>query len=106
VQAHAFALWWSTATNTATWPSRVQAVVMSVPHMASIVSGMIVPSWLRPPGRAGARGRQQSVLAHQTQHTVTRRAKPGEAQARPHLAVAFAMEGTGVEQALSRELKV
>jgi len=51
----------------------------------------------RPPGRAGARGRQQSVLAHQTQHTVTRRAKPGEAQARPHLAVALAMEGTGVE---------
>ena len=52
------ALWWSTATKTATWPSSVQVVVMSVPHIVSTWSGMIVPSWLRgprgEPARAGA----------------------------------------------------
>ena len=39
---------WSTATKTATWPySSVKVAVMSVPHIVSIVSGMIVPSWGR-----------------------------------------------------------
>src|SRR3954451_7600502 len=40
---------WSTATNTAAWPSPVIVAVRSVPHIVSIVSGMIVPSWLRGP---------------------------------------------------------
>ena len=40
---------WSTATNTATWPSPVQVVVKSVPHMVSTASGMMVPSWPRGP---------------------------------------------------------
>ena len=36
---------WSTAMKTATWPcSTVKAAVMSVPHMVSMVSVMIVPS--------------------------------------------------------------
>jgi hypothetical protein len=46
---------WSTATNTAAWPSPVTVVVRSVPHMVSIVSGMIVPSWLRGPRGAPVR---------------------------------------------------
>ena len=37
------------ATNTAAWPSPVQVVVRSVPHMLSTVSGMMVPSWSRGP---------------------------------------------------------
>src|SRR3954462_10848335 len=40
---------WSSATNTAAWPSPVIVVVRSVPHIASSLSGMIVPSWLRGP---------------------------------------------------------
>src|SRR5918912_769563 len=40
---------WSTATNTAAWPSPVIVEVRSVPHIVSTVSGMIVPSWLRGP---------------------------------------------------------
>ena len=43
------ALQWSMATNTAAWPSPVQVVVRSVPHMMSTASGMMVPSWLRGP---------------------------------------------------------
>jgi hypothetical protein len=31
------------------WPSPVIVVVRSVPHIASTVSGMMVPSWLRGP---------------------------------------------------------
>jgi hypothetical protein len=40
---------WSTATNTAAWPSPVIVVVRSVPHIVSTVSGMMVPSWRRGP---------------------------------------------------------
>ena len=53
---------WSTATKTATWPcSSVKAAVMSFAivlepmaddgssHIASTLSGMIVPSWARGP---------------------------------------------------------
>ncbi len=43
------ALQWSTATNTAAWPSPVQVVVRSVPQRVSTVSGTMVPSWLRGP---------------------------------------------------------
>ena len=35
--------------NTVAWPSPVIVVVRSVPHIASTVSGMMVPSWLRGP---------------------------------------------------------
>jgi hypothetical protein len=41
---------WSIATKTATWPCCIVIVaVMSVPHIVSIVCGMIVPSWARGP---------------------------------------------------------
>ncbi len=43
------ALWWPAATSTATWPSRVQAVVMPMPHVMSRTAGMMVPPWLRGP---------------------------------------------------------
>ena len=33
----------------------VKAAVMSVPHIASILSGMIVPSWVRGPRRRPTR---------------------------------------------------
>ena len=46
---------WSTATNTAAWPSPVIVAVRSVPHIVSIASGMMVPSWLRGPRGAPAR---------------------------------------------------
>jgi hypothetical protein len=36
-------------TNTATCPSPVRVVVRSVPHIVSTVSGMVVPSCVRPP---------------------------------------------------------
>jgi hypothetical protein len=35
---------WSTATNTAAWPSPVTTVVRSIPHIASTRSVTIVPS--------------------------------------------------------------
>jgi hypothetical protein len=35
--------------NTAAGPSPVNVVVRSVPHMVSMVSGMMVPSWFRGP---------------------------------------------------------
>ena len=38
---------WSTATNTAAWPSPVVTEVRSVPHMRSTRSVVIVPSWAR-----------------------------------------------------------
>src|SRR5215213_102549 len=84
---------WSTATNTAAWPSPVTVVVRSVPHIVSIVSGMIVPS--RPARRAGPRGGEQIVLAHQPQHPPPRGAGPAVAQPRPYLAVALAVERAG-----------
>jgi hypothetical protein len=46
---------WSTATKTAAWPSPVIVVVRSVPHMVSIIPGMMVPSWLRGPRGAPVR---------------------------------------------------
>src|SRR3954465_3858654 len=46
---------WSTATNTAAWPSPVIVAVRSVPHIVSMVAGMIVPSWLRGPRGAPVR---------------------------------------------------
>jgi hypothetical protein len=49
VDADALGEQWSTVTNTAACPSPVTVVVRSVPHMVSIVSGMIVPSWVRGP---------------------------------------------------------
>ena len=62
---------WSTATNTATWPcSVVTAAVMSVPHIASILSGMIVPSWLR-----GPRGRPTRLVAKRPLSRIRRRTR-------------------------------
>ena len=49
------ALQWSRATKTAAWPSPVQVVVRSVPHIVSTVSGMMVPAWLRGPRGEPAR---------------------------------------------------
>ena len=94
---------WSTATNTAAWPSPVQVVVRSVPHMVSTASGMMVPSWAaRAPGRADPRGREQVVLAHQPQHPALGGAHPGVAQPGPDLAVPLAVEGAGGEHGADR----
>src|SRR5215212_4335905 len=48
-----------------------------------------------PPGSTSALGRQQPVLAHQSQHPPARGAKAGKAQPGPHLAIALAMKGAG-----------
>ena len=89
---------WSTATNTAAWPSPVTVVVRSVPHIVSIVSGMIVPSWLRgprgAPTRAGA-SRSCSRISRRTRRLEVR--MPAMAQPRPHLAVALAVERAKAE---------
>jgi hypothetical protein len=62
---------WSTAMNTATWPcSTVTVAVMSVPHIASIVSGMIVPSWFR-----GPRGWPMRVVAARPFSRIGRRTR-------------------------------
>jgi hypothetical protein len=64
------------ATKTATWPcSTASVTVMAVPHMVLIVSGMIVPSWLR-----GPRGRPGRIVAwrpfsHQAADPLLRRAR-------------------------------
>ena len=66
---------------------------MSVPHMASTVSGMIVPSWLR-----GPRGRPDRVAAARPFSRISRRTRSFEvrrppcAQPRPDLAIALAMK--------------
>jgi hypothetical protein len=65
---------WSTAMKTATWPSStVRAAVMSVPHIASMTSGMIVPSWLR-----GPRGRPALVAAARPFSRISRRTRSFE----------------------------
>ena len=46
---------WSTATNTAAWPSPVTTEVRSVPHIRSTRSVVIVPSWALGPRGAPAR---------------------------------------------------
>ena len=89
---------WSTATNTAAWPSPVTVVVRSVPHIVSIVSGMMVPSWVRgprgEPAREGA-SRPCSRISRSTRRFEVR--TPAMAQPRPDLAVALAVEGAGGE---------
>ncbi len=57
--------------NTATSPcSTVNAAVMSVPHILSMVSGMIVPSWLR-----GPRGEPVRVAADRPFSRMSRRTR-------------------------------
>ena len=67
---------------------------MSVPHILSSGSGMIVPLWLRGPG-GGRRGSAPSrpCLPHQAQHAAPSRcAGPAMTQPRPDLAVALAVK--------------
>ena len=74
-------------------PSPVMVEVRSVPHMASIRSVRMVPSWaLGPCGRPTRPRRQQAVLAHQTEHASLGGADAGEAQPRPDLAMTLAVE--------------
>src|ERR1700682_1996776 len=73
---------WSTAMNTAAWPSPVIVVVRSVPHIMSTASGMMVPSWLR-----GAGGDAPHHPAFCGPHA-------GNAQPCPDLAVTFTVERT------------
>jgi hypothetical protein len=97
------ALQWSMAMNTAAWPSPVTVVVRSVPHIASTVSGMMVPSWLRwATGRAGPRGGEQVVFAHQPQHAPLRGPHAAVAQPGPDLAVPLAVERAGGERGADR----
>ena len=82
---------WSTAMKIVAGPSSVQPAVASIPHMASGRSGMIVPScavgpWGWPRPRRG----QQARLAHQPEDARLAGPDPGQAQPRPHLAVALA----------------
>ena len=44
-------------------------------------------------------GGEQLMLAHQAEHAPQRRSHAGHAQPRPYLAVAFAMEGRGLDRA-------
>jgi len=53
----------------------------------------------RPAGQAGPRRRQQGVLAHQAQHAAFRGPDAGDAQPRPDLVRALAMEGAVVKHA-------
>ena len=55
--------------------------------------GAVVVAWSAE--RVDPRGCQQGVLAHQLQHTMPGGANTGKAQAGPHLAIPFAMEGAG-----------
>src|SRR3954453_20142410 len=90
---------WSTATNTAAWPSPVITAVMSVPHMVSTRSVVIVPSWglraVRPPGALVGR---QAVLAGEPQDAAAAGADARETQPRPELAVALAGEGAAGQE--------
>src|SRR5436309_15899463 len=89
--------------NTVAWPSPVIVVVRSVPHIASSVSGMMVPSWLRGPrGEPTRVGASKLFLSHQPEHPSHRRAGPGITQSRPDLAMPLAMERTGGEYILDR----
>src|SRR4051812_30955728 len=84
---------WSTAMNTAAWPSPVIVVVRSVPHIMSTASGMMVPSWLRGAARrSDTRRGEQIVLSREPQHPAFRGPHTGNAQPRPDLAVAFTVE--------------
>ena len=70
------------------------------PHMTSMVSGMIVPSWLRVPNgpvRAGAR----SPRSRKSRNSLNTRWRVQnlQTQARPHVALRIAVEGTGTEHA-------
>src|SRR3954452_2314979 len=82
---------WSTATNTAAWPSPVSTEVRSVPHIRSTRSVVIVPSCaLGPPGALRC---QQAVRPHEPQDAAAAGADAGEAQPGPELAVTLAVEG-------------
>src|SRR4051812_11811656 len=82
---------WSTATNTAAWPSPVSTEVRSVPHIRSTRPVVIVPSCaLGPPGALRC---QQAVRPHEPQDAAAAAADAGEAQPGPELAVTLAVEG-------------
>src|SRR5437763_14590343 len=89
--------------NTVAWPSPVIVVVRSVPHIASTVSGMMVPSWLR-----GPRGEPTRVGASKLFCRISRSTRridgagPGITQSRPDLAMPLAVERTGGEYILDR----
>ena len=83
---------------------------LSIPE-SEASRGVDAPHLVGPPGQDGSLvplrldrlrlplRRQQFVLAHQAQHAPQRRPHAGQPQPRPNLAVAFAVEGRGLDRA-------
>src|SRR5690349_9861306 len=90
---------WSTATNTAAWPSPViTGGQVGAPHQVDPVGGDAAVVGLRAMRRAHPLVRQQAVLAREPQDAAAAGADAGEAQPRPQLAVVLAVEGAGGQE--------
>src|SRR3954470_14991843 len=90
---------WSTATNTAAWPSPVTTEVRSVPpHQVDPLGrdrAVVGPRAVSTPGTLV---RQQAVLAREPQDAAPAGADAGEAQPRPQLTIALTVEGAVLQQ--------
>src|SRR3954470_3771305 len=90
---------WSTATNTAAWPSPVTTEVRSVPpHQVDPLGrdrAVVGPRAVSTPGTLV---RQQAVLTREPQDAAPAGADAGEAQPRPQLTIALTVEGAVLQQ--------
>src|SRR4051794_8861847 len=85
---------WSTATNTAAWPSPVITEgQVGPPHQVDPLGRDRAVVRLWPAGPPGALRCQQAVRPHEPQDAASAGADVGEAQPGPELAVALAVEG-------------